>query len=70
MEGSQTLGSLPLNLYSKRADKTIGREQRELVSQLTWCGAGRFDSRRPRQLKRSASIWDSAIHDTQNTEGP
>jgi len=30
----------------EHAEQVIGRERRKRVSQLTWCGEGRFDSRR------------------------
>src|SRR5947207_7380378 len=33
-------------LLSGRAEQIVGRERRERVSQLAWCGAGCFDSRR------------------------
>ena len=32
--------------YIQRRNLTIGRERRERVSQLAWCGEGCFDSRR------------------------
>ena len=35
-------------------EQIVGRERRERVSQLTWCGAGRFDSRR---RVNSTVIW-------------
>jgi len=31
---------------SGRAEQIVGRERRERVSQLAWCGKGCFDSRR------------------------
>jgi len=37
-------------------NKIVGRERRERVSQLTWCGGGCFEFAPPRQLNRSTSF--------------
>src|SRR5712691_9805441 len=38
--------SRPVLNDSPRIEQIVGRERRERVSQLTWCGGGCFDSRR------------------------
>jgi hypothetical protein len=51
------------DLLESAAQQIVGREQREYVSQLTWCGEACFEFAQSRQLKRWACRFFCQLHE-------